>query len=80
MRKETATCVQFVQSPWLTVGQAASYLQMSKDDIHILVNSGKVESRKRGKRGTFIHASWLDEYMLSLPSAAKTPETLRAVI
>lgn len=72
--------VQYVQTPWLTVAQAAKYCHMRKPDMQRLVASGKIESRRRGERGRFIHTSWLDEYMMGLPSGAMVPEVLRAVM
>lgn len=66
-----------VESPWLTVAEGATYLRMTKDELYDLINRGRVESRKRGKRGTFLRVEWLDAYMMSLPSASKVAPALR---
>ena len=75
--KEDSTHVSRVVSPWLTVPQAAAYIQMDVQPFRQLVYSGTIPSRKRSEKRIFIHTAWLDEYMEALPSGAKVPEVLR---
>jgi hypothetical protein len=75
--KEDNTRVSRAVSPWLTVPQAAAYVQMDVQPFRQLVYSGAIPSRKRSEKRIFIHATWLDEYMEALPSGAKVPEVLR---
>lgn len=70
----------YVQTPWLTVPQAARYIQMDVKEFRPLVYSGKIKSRRRSEKRIFVHTSWLDEYMMGLPSGAKVPEILAAAM
>lgn len=65
----TETYITYVQSPWLRLSQARTYLQIENDKLRKLVKAGTIPSYKRG-RTTFVHASDLDAYMKSLPSGA----------
>lgn len=75
--KESDTHVSRVTSPWLTVPQAAAYIQMDVQPFRQLVYSGTIPSRKRSEKRIFVKTDWLDEYMEALPSGAKVPEVLR---
>lgn len=59
-----------VPSPWLTVTQAASYLQMRESEMRKKVKSGEIVSYLRGKRTVFVNTNDLDAWMRSLPSGA----------
>jgi len=71
------THAKSVVSPWLTVPQAAAYIQMDVQPFRQLVYSGEIPSRKRSEKRIFVKTDWLDEYMEALPSGAKVPEVLR---
>ena len=75
--KEDSTHVSRAVSPWLTVPQAAAYVQMDVQPFRQLVYSGAIPSRKRSEKRIFVKTDWLDEYMEALPSGAKVPEVLR---
>ncbi len=60
-----------VETPWLSVQDAAKYLHMSESRMYQLVRSGEMESRKHGKNGVYIHTMWLDAWMLTQPTGAK---------
>ena len=70
--------VKSVMSPWLTLPQAAAYIQMDVQPFRQLVYSGAIQSRKRSEKRIFVKADWLDEYMDALPSGAKVPEILQS--
>ena len=74
------TPVTLVPSPWLTLRQAAAYVQMDPQPFRELVYAGRIPSHKRSEKRIFISARDLDAYMESLPSASKVPEALRAVV
>ena len=73
--KEVNKCVTSVTSPWLKQSQARAYLQISATTLSSLIASGEIRAVKRGNT-IFMHTSWLDQYMLSQPSAAKVPAAL----
>lgn len=66
MRDTSEPCVQ---SPWLKLSQAREYLQMGNTELRALVKAGTIRSVVRG-RTTFVHVTWLDDYMERLPSGA----------
>ena len=75
-QKEVNQCnVATIQSPWLKQSQARAYLQISATTLSSLIASGEIRAVKRGNT-IFMHTSWLDQYMLSQPSAAKIPAAL----
>lgn len=67
-----------VTSPWLTLPQAARYIQMDLQTFRKLVYGGAIPSRKRSEKRIFVKTDWLDEYMDALPSGARVPEVLRS--
>ena len=58
-----------VQSPWLNIEQAASYLHMREGKLTTLVKSGEIESH-RHSRAVLVHTADLDAWMRSQPSGA----------
>lgn len=73
--KEVKQCNVAIQSPWLKQSQARAYLQISATTLSSLIASGEIRAVRRGNT-IFVHTSWLDQYMLSQPSAAKVPSAL----
>jgi excisionase family DNA binding protein len=74
--KEVKQCnVATIQSPWLKQSQARVYLQISATTLSSLIATGEIRAVRRGNT-VFMHTSWLDQYMLSQPSAAKVPAAL----
>lgn len=66
-----------VDTPWLTLPQAAGYVQMAPQELRELVYAGAIPSHARSEKRVFVHTGDLDEYMRSLPSGARVPEGLR---
>ena len=77
--KQILSAIGQGNSPWLTLPQAAAYVQMDVQPFRELVYRGDVESHQRSERRIFIHKDALDKLMLSYPSGAKVPEVLRRV-
>jgi excisionase family DNA binding protein len=73
--KEVKQCNVAIQSPWLKQSQARVYLQISATTLSSLIATGEIRAVRRGNT-VFMHTSWLDQYMLSQPSAAKVPSAL----
>lgn len=68
-----------VGTPWLTLSQAAGYVQMAPQELRELVYGGFIPSHMRSEKRTFVHTDDLDAYMRSLPSGARVPAELRCV-
>lgn len=68
--------IETITSPWLTKNQARQYLKIDIHELNALINSGRIRSVRRGERSVFVKAQWLDDWMESLPSAAKVPAAL----
>jgi len=60
-----------IKSPWLTIPQAAMYLQMDLQPFREAVYGGVIPSYKRSKHRTFLYAPDLDMLMLSYEPGAK---------
>lgn len=66
-----------IQSPWLTIPEAATYCRQDYKEFKQLVDTGKIESHRRGPHSVFLEIPILNAYMRSLPSGAKVPAILQ---
>ena len=56
-------------TPWMTVHQAAQYLQLSTTSVRRLIKRGKLKAFKRsGGRVIRIHRTAADAYLLGFPT------------
>ena len=68
---------ELVESPWMTIDQAARYLQVSVSSIRIWISKGRMPAHKNG-RVVRLHRQELDNWLRYREQARESLEESKA--